>query len=122
MREMKKRNSYLEKWRIIEMEMWDQDFIDMETEGHFTFEKDEIGYFQFGLVQGQIDYRIEKVGEIERLEFSWEGIKRCGKINSNCFDVGIDLIIADDNICNIVVRMILEILGYKSIKFWPEFR
>ncbi len=28
------------------MEMWDQDFIDMETEGHFTFEKDEIGYFQ----------------------------------------------------------------------------
>jgi hypothetical protein len=25
------------------------------------------------LVQGQIDYRIEKTGEIERLEFSWEG-------------------------------------------------
>jgi len=70
---MKKRNSYLRKWRIIEMEMWDQDFIDMETEGHFSFEKDEIGYFQFGLVQGRIDYRIEKVGEIERLEFSWEG-------------------------------------------------
>ncbi len=55
------------------MEMWDQDFIDLETEGHFTFEKDEIGYFQFGLVQGRIDYRIEKIGEIERLEFSWEG-------------------------------------------------
>ncbi len=55
------------------MEMWDQNFIDMETEDHFTFEKDEIGYFQFGLVQGRIDYRIEKVGEIERLEFSWEG-------------------------------------------------
>ena len=53
--------------------MWDQDFIDMEIEGHFTFEKDEIGYFQFGLVQGRIDYRIEKVGKIERLEFSWEG-------------------------------------------------
>ncbi len=28
------------------MEMWDQDFIDKETEGHFTFEKDEIEYFQ----------------------------------------------------------------------------
>ncbi len=46
LREMIKRNSYLGKWRIIEMEMWDQDFIDMETEGHFTFEKDEIEYFQ----------------------------------------------------------------------------
>jgi len=40
---MKKGNSYLGIWRIIEMEMWDQDFIDMETEGHFTLEKDEIG-------------------------------------------------------------------------------
>ena len=70
---MKKRNPYLGKWRIIQMEMWNQEFIDMETEGHFIFEEDELGSFQFGLVQGQIDYRIEKTVEIERLEFSWEG-------------------------------------------------
>jgi hypothetical protein len=70
---MKQRNPYLGKWRIIEMEMWDQEFIDMETEGHFYFEKDELGSFQFGLVQGRIHYRIEKIGEIERLDFSWEG-------------------------------------------------
>jgi len=70
---MKQRNPYIGKWRIIEMEIWDQDFIDMETEGHFLFEKDQLGSFQFGLVQGQIDYRIEIIGEIERLEFSWEG-------------------------------------------------
>jgi hypothetical protein len=70
---MRKVNPYLGKWRIIEMELWDKDFIDMETEGYFKFEKDEMGHFQFGLVQGQIDYRIENVGEIERLEFSWEG-------------------------------------------------
>ena len=53
--------------------MWDQDFIDMETEGYFSFETEEFGYFQFGLVQGRIDYRIEKIGDIERLEFTWEG-------------------------------------------------
>ena len=70
---MKQRNPYLGKWRIIEMEMWDQDFIDLETEGHFLFEKDGLGSFQFGLIRGQIDYRIEKTGRIERLEFSWEG-------------------------------------------------
>ncbi len=70
---MRKRNQYLGKWRIIEMEMWDQDFIDMETEGYFLFEDDELGSFQFGLVQGRVDYRIEKIGEVERLEFSWEG-------------------------------------------------
>lgn len=55
------------------MEMWDQDYVGEITEGHFTFEKDGVGYFLFGLVEGEIDYRIEKVGEFERLEFSWEG-------------------------------------------------
>ncbi len=53
--------------------MWDQNFIDMVTQGYFSFDKDELGYFKFGLVEGQIDYRIEKIGCIERLEFSWEG-------------------------------------------------
>lgn len=66
-------NTYVGKWRIIEMELWDQDFIDMETEGYFLFEKEEIGIFQFGLVRGTIDYRIKKNGEVERLEFTWEG-------------------------------------------------
>jgi hypothetical protein len=70
---MRKKNPYLGKWRIIEMEMWGQDFIDMETEGYFSFETEELGCFQFGLVQGRIDYRIEKIGDIERLEFTWEG-------------------------------------------------
>lgn len=65
--------NYLGKWRIIEMEMWDQDFIDLVTPGYFSFDKDELGYFQFGAVEGRIDYKIEKVGNIERLEFSWEG-------------------------------------------------
>lgn len=36
----------------------------VETEGHFLFEKDQLGYFQFGFVQGQIDYRIVKLGGI----------------------------------------------------------
>ena len=70
---MKKLNPYLGKWRIVEMELWDQEFIDMETDGYFHFEKDEMGKCQFGLVQGQIDYRIEKIDGIERAEFSWEG-------------------------------------------------
>ena len=55
------------------MELWDKKFIDMETEGYFLFENDEIGQFQFGLVRGQLSYQIEQVGGIERLEFSWEG-------------------------------------------------
>ena len=69
----RKKNAYIGKWRILEMELWDQVYVDEITEGHFTFEKGGLGYFQFGLVEGQIDYRIEKCGELERIEFSWEG-------------------------------------------------
>ncbi len=68
-----KKNPYLGKWRITEMEMWGQDYIDMETDGYFRFDKDSTGYFQFGLVQGQIGYNIETVGNVDRLEFTWEG-------------------------------------------------
>jgi hypothetical protein len=43
---------FVGKWSIVEMEAWDQEYIDMEVPGHFTFNKDGTGHFQFGLVQG----------------------------------------------------------------------
>ena len=61
------------KWRISEMEQWDQDFIDLVVPGYINFEKGGDGRFQFGAVEGEIDYRIEKVGNVERLEFTWTG-------------------------------------------------
>ena len=55
------------------MEHWDNEFIDLVVPGHITFKKNGEGEFQFGAVQGYIDYRIETWGDLERLEFSWEG-------------------------------------------------
>lgn len=51
--------AFIGKWRITEMEAWDQEFVDMEVAGHFTFARKDLGSFQFGLVQGEIDWRIE---------------------------------------------------------------
>ena len=69
----KLKSKLIGRWLITSMEMWDQDFIDLETEGHFTFEKDELGSFHFGAVRGTIDYRVERIGDIEKIEFTWEG-------------------------------------------------
>ena len=55
------------------MDLWDQNYIDMEADGYFSFQEDNIGDFQFGLVQGAIDFRIEQFGSKDRLEFSWVG-------------------------------------------------
>lgn len=70
---VKRINPYLGKWRIIEMEMWDQSYVDLITEGYFAFGKGEFGNFQFGAVVGEIDYSIEELGNNERVEFSFEG-------------------------------------------------
>ena len=44
--------TFIGKWSIIEMAAWDQEYVNMEVPGHFTFKKDGTGDFQFGLVQG----------------------------------------------------------------------
>jgi len=57
----------------MEMEVWDQDYVNIEVPGHFTFHKDGSGHFQFGLVQGEMDCRLENANGKARIEFSWEG-------------------------------------------------
>lgn len=59
------------RWRITWMEMWDQDFVDLIQHGHFRFDENGLGYFIFGAVEGQIDYRLSDDGQ--RIEFSWSG-------------------------------------------------
>jgi hypothetical protein len=44
----------------------------MDVPGHITFGADRSGSFQFGLVQGQMDYRIENSSG-RRVEFTWHG-------------------------------------------------
>ncbi len=52
-----KESSFLERWRITDMEMWGQDYMDMEVKAFIEFEPGDIGHFQFGLVQGYMDCR-----------------------------------------------------------------
>ncbi|MFC2991393.1 hypothetical protein [Halomonas tibetensis] len=62
---------FIGRWRIKWMEMWDQDFVDLIEPGYFHFDENGLGFFVFGAVQGQIDYRISDDGA--RVEFSWSG-------------------------------------------------
>ena len=61
------------KWRNLEKEVWDQDYDDMEMPGFIRIDSDGSGQFQFGLVSGDIDGRVEQCGNAPRLEFSWSG-------------------------------------------------
>jgi hypothetical protein len=70
---MKIKTEYIGKWRIIEMSEWDPDFIDLVAPGHLTIKTNGTGSFAFGAVEAEIDCRIEKIGDGERLGFSFAG-------------------------------------------------
>ncbi len=67
-----KQNPFTGVWRIVWMSDWDQDYVNMEVPGHITFEKDQNGNFQFGMVQGQMDCRLDE-RQSQRIDFTWHG-------------------------------------------------
>jgi hypothetical protein len=64
-------------WRIHEMEMWDEDYFNMEVQAYVSINPNGLGEFQFGLVTGYIDGEVVKDGADERFEFTWEGNDEC---------------------------------------------
>ena len=70
---MKQMKLFAGKWRIVEMEVWDQDYVDMEVPGYIRIGSDGTGRFQFGLVSGDIDGRVEQCGNALRFDFPWSG-------------------------------------------------
>ena len=67
------KNPFLGSWRILEMEVWDRDYIDLVVPGHVTFDLESQGEFQFGSVRGWIDCRFSRRDNLPFVEFSWEG-------------------------------------------------
>ena len=60
------------RWRIDWMSGWDQDYVDLEVPGHISFDKGNACSFQFGLLHGQMDCRVD-ARLPQRVEFTWCG-------------------------------------------------
>ncbi len=60
-------------WHITAMEMWDDAYFNMVGQAFIQMGGNRLGNFQFGLVSGQLDGEIEKVGDEKRFYFSWNG-------------------------------------------------
>lgn len=70
---MKHIKAFTGNWRIVEMEVWDQDYVDMEVPGYLSIGSDATGLFQFGLVSGEIDGRVTQCDGTPRFELCWSG-------------------------------------------------
>jgi hypothetical protein len=67
------RMKYEGTWHITEMELWDDEYLNMEVQAYIRIRRDGSGAFQFGLVSGQIDGEVVKTTNGDRFEFTWEG-------------------------------------------------
>jgi hypothetical protein len=52
--------SHVGRWRIVEMDQWDRDYIDMDSPGYMAFKKGGRGQIHFGCVEAELDWRIEE--------------------------------------------------------------
>ena len=58
------------RWRIVEMDTWDNEFLDLVEEAHLTFKGAAIA---FGALKGFLDVRYGARDGSACAEFSWEG-------------------------------------------------
>ena len=65
--------SFAGRWRITEMDVWENDYLDLVEPAPITFTGETDGAFVFGTVQGWLDIRYGTRDGSACAEFSWEG-------------------------------------------------
>jgi hypothetical protein len=69
------------RWRIVEMDNWDRDAIDLVGPGFIEFAKKRTGEFGFIAVHGWLDCRWSERDGRPFVEFTWEGNDEGDQIN-----------------------------------------
>ena len=61
------------RWRIVEMDLWDRDAIELLGPAFIELRVDGTGSFRFIAVAGDLDCRYDERRPEARAEFTWEG-------------------------------------------------
>jgi hypothetical protein len=69
----KPRSPFEGRWHIVSMSAWDDDYSTEEPQPFIEFEANGTGHFQFGSVQGSMDYRPATRDGQPAVEWTWEG-------------------------------------------------
>jgi hypothetical protein len=74
--------AFMGRWRIVEMDQWDNDYLDLVEPAFISFTTAD-GAFVFGAVKGWLDVRYGTRDGSACVEFSWEGTndadQACGR-------------------------------------------
>ena len=67
------------KWRIIEADLWDHDYLDLVEPAHITFDGNGHGEFAFGCVQGGLDCEYSR----RIILFTWQGFDEMDQVGGD---------------------------------------
>ena len=67
------------KWRIVEADLWDKDFLDLVEPAHITFDDDGRGEFAFGAMNGDLDCEYAQ----RIIFFTWAGFDEMDEVGGN---------------------------------------
>ena len=76
-------DNYVGTWRITEMELWDQDFIDLVSPGQVMVYEDGRGSLNFGAVEIDMDCTTDKNDRNNRIAFTFLGFDEGGEVSGN---------------------------------------
>ena len=103
------------RWRIVEMDMWDQEAIDLVAPGFIKFADDGTGEFGFIVVRGWMDCRPGERGGRASVEFSWQGDDEGDEVSGRGWAV-----LADDGSLHGHLYFHLGDSGFRAVRYGQE--
>ena len=67
------------KWRIIEADLWDRDYLDLVQPARMAFDGNGHGEFAFGCVNGGLEYEYSR----RIIFFSWQGFDEMDEVRGD---------------------------------------
>lgn len=67
------------KWRLVEADLWDRDFLDLVEPAHITFDGNGHGEFAFGCVNAGLDCQYA----LRTIFFTWQGFDEMDEVSGD---------------------------------------
>jgi len=74
------------KWRIVETDLWDTEYLDMLEPAFIAFQRDRRGEFRFGCVNAGLDCEYSPT----TVHFTWHGFDEMDEVSGDGFAQGED--------------------------------
>lgn len=101
------------RWRIVEMDLWDHEVIDLVGPAFIQFDQDGTGSFRFIAVEGFLDCQYEDTVGRPAVQFTWDGNDECDPASGR----GWAALEEDGSLVGHIYFHLGDDSGYRAVRF-----